>query len=109
MKWPAIKPYLLVTIAQDCCTCFVTPENLQAKEGDQIWFSNLTKDTVVVMFPDDKLFNEMQIELGVDQVKALTLRPVDRDSYPYTVYCKGCKDFADRAARPRIIVYDSRL
>ncbi len=96
---------LVVAIVADGHTCDVVPTELLANVGDQVIYQNLTGNPIIIFFPNASLFGQSVIELGPGQEVTLTVGNVDFDSYGYTVYCEGKKDFVNKAARPRVIVF----
>ena len=87
--------------------CSIAPEELLAGRGDSITFKNLTDFVVVLLFPDQNLFGQTSAEIGPGQSITLTVQSVDFGGYPYTAYCKGLGQFADKASRPKIIIIDT--
>jgi hypothetical protein len=98
---------LVVAIFKSDDGCSVSPIELMAGRGDSITFQNLTDYTVVIFFPDQTLFGQTTVEIGSGQSATLTVQSVDFGGYPYTVFCTGIGQFADKASRPKIIIYDT--
>jgi len=85
--------------------CSVAPIELLANVGDTVVFENLTQGRVIVFFPDAGIFGQRTFEIDAGGKVTVTVGNVESGSYPYTVFCECTDGFADRAARPRIIVF----
>jgi hypothetical protein len=97
----------IVAIFKGELGCCIAPEELLACRGDSVTFQNLTDSVVVLFFPDQSLFGQISVEVGPGQSITLNVQSVDFGGYPYTAYCKGTGQFADKASRPKIIIIDT--
>ena len=105
MNGDRTQPSLVVVIVSTGESCTAVPEDLLASIGDSITFKNLTGSPIILFFPNLNLLGQQVLELGPNQEAALEVGNVELGAYLYTVFCKGKQEFADKAARPRIIVY----
>ena len=100
----------VVAIFNDGKTVAVAPGQVVAANGDTVTFRNITQTSVILVFPDEKIFKDKTtLNLKVENPElipeeTLTVDAVELGSYPYTVYRSSSKEFG-HASIPNIIVY----
>ena len=117
MEVPKSCSEYTVAVVLEGSSFTVVPGDLLTKQGDRVFFQNLTDSAVTVLFPDESLFGKAVVaKLNPNAETSGTVesrRSADdylivgseaQGSYPYAVYYHGRKEFAHRSAMPRIIV-----
>jgi hypothetical protein len=83
----------------------VRPAQFIAKEKDNITFKAVRSD-VTLFFPNSALFgcSSARLDSSNKREATLTVQKVQRDAYPYAVYCDDLNDFAEGNSSPEMII-----
>jgi hypothetical protein len=84
-------------------TARVHPPAIVSAAGEEIRFV-AANSAVTVWLPDNILFGVQQFDVPPGDPRTLTVQKVPGGEYPYAVFCKGTRRFAEGNSSPIIIV-----
>lgn len=106
-----IEKLNMVAIVTEGGYQYAVPYGLLAQSGESVFFQNLSKDPVLLLFPEEDLFDKPQLSLAPGEHAALVIsKGKEPGGYPYIVYNKIKKTvsvftgYYAAAAIPKIII-----